>query len=196
MTRLIAANIRPLLIGSGDRPSKGITLRYPSEPGKGFMTIRFVEIPLDYGIETTTKYDGFLLLSYKWKEKKGEERDEDTIFLGVRGQEWGNLCSDHRTLKRFLDEVISLHAKERGIVILSYKPKTFRNITIDRNGPGFKVKNNKRAECLFNKEKIVGDVFDFKMFSFIPRGTFAVNSNKYTEMVRNCILNNTRFVDI
>lgn len=196
MTKVITANIRPLLIGSGDLPSKGITLRYPSSPGKEWMTIRFVEIPLDHGIETTVKYDGFLLLSYKWKEKKGEERDEDTIFLGIRGSEWGNLCSDHRTLKRFLDELVFFHAKERDITILSYKPKTFRNITIDRNGQAFKVKNNKRAECLFNKEKIVGDVFDYKMFAFIPRGTFSVNVNKYTEMVRSCILNNTRFVDI
>jgi len=189
------AQVRPILVGSDSRPSKGITLHYPTRDG--IIGARFFELPLDRIPTNNPKYDGFILLSYKWKEKETDERDEDTIFLGVRGLHWPDICLDHALLKRFMDEVISLHGKERGIIILSYSPKTFRNLTIDRTGEEFKVKNNKRAECLFNREKVKGsNRTELKIFPFVPRGAFSVKASKCTEVIRTYLLHHTRFVDI
>lgn len=195
MSKPITARIRPFLIGSDNRPSRGITLRYPTP--QGIFSLRFMDLPMDKPVEPNSKYDGFLLLYYKWKEPREEEHDEDMIFLGIRGSHWIEICTDHRLLKQFLDEVVELHGKERGITILSYKPKTFRALTIDRNGLEFKVKNNKRAECLFNQECPKGSTQpSFKMFSFIPRGMIPTNVKRHTETIRSLIINNSRFVDI
>lgn len=190
-----AIHPRPLLVGNVCNPSEGVTLHFPTPTG--IIGSRFQELRLDRAPTDNVKYDGFLLLTYKWKEKKGEERDEDTIFLGIRGLHWPSICLDHGLLKKFLDELISLHSKERGYVILSYKYKTFRNLTMDRTGQEFKVKNNKRAECLVNRE-VVKDTqaTQFKLFPFIPRGSFSVNAERCSDIIRTYFINHTRFADI
>lgn len=186
---------RPILVGSSIRPTKGVTLHYPTP--SGIIGARFFELPLDKIPTNNPKYDGFVLMTYKWKDKETGEYDEDAIFLGVRGVHWPSICLDHALLKRFMDEVVSLHSKERGIIILSYSPKTFRNITIDRTGPEFKVKNNKRAEALFNREKVKdSDRTELRVFSFIPRGAFSIKPEKCKEVIRTYLLNHTRFVDL
>lgn len=194
MNHLTTAQYLPTLVGSQDKPSAGVTLHYQSRIGVVGLT--FTDLSLEKQPSHQQKYDGYILISYKWKEKGSDERDEDSVFVGVRGSHWASICADHSLLKRFLDELMSLLGKEKEVIILSYKPKTFRNLTIDRRGAEFKIKNNKRAECLFNREyhKAAGKS-ELKMFPFIPRGTFAVRAEQYIDVIRNYLLNHTRFIE-
>lgn len=192
--------ITPYLVGSDSRPSRGVTLRLPIN-GES-LSARFFQLSLNKVPRNNPKFDGYIIIKYTWKDlgvesTELEDRDEDIALFGVRGCNWSRMCSNSTVLKKFTDELLSLHGREVGVVVLSYSYKTFRDITIDRTGEEYKIKNNARRESLFSRE-VNKKTNETKMvtFSFIEKRWFPIKADKCIEVIRNYFINHTRFVEL
>lgn len=193
MSRLNLTDKRIALIGTETSLSKGIQLK--AETTEGPVTLRFTNIALNKH-QHVGKFDGYVAIAFHYKDSD-VAMDEDVIFIGVNGTKWSEVCLIPHLRNKFMEQVLSLYGREERLVVMSYKIKLFRDLTITKMGRATKIWNKLRGSQVFNYEPVVrgGEKFHLVPHKELCPDWFMALTKFNIEAIMHCMLNNTNFVE-